>query len=179
MPCYTSTDHPVVLKSTCGKCETTLDTDFINIIPGLMAAYILQFPEESLKLENMFYNDIKGMSSSKYNIQKTAIANAYSFRMFTLTNVDVLTPPVLDYLLQQIVCWIKKSKAYDGNRGSAVKDFALNLVGISGLQQTLSVAEFTAFPAILKQFNTSMALSFSHMCTDGLSAPVLKMPAEA
>ena len=78
-----------------------------------------------------------------------------------------------------MVCWIKKSKAYDGNRGLAVKNFGLNLVGIDGLQHYLSTVPFPEYPNILKQFNTSMALLFNHMCTDGLSPPVLKMPAEA
>ena len=85
MPCYTSSDQPVVLKSTCGKCETTLDTEFINILPGILSgASNFDNSAEALALETMFYNDIKGMSSSKYNIQKTAIANAYAFRIHIL-----------------------------------------------------------------------------------------------
>ena len=182
MPCYTSSDHPVQRTGFNGKCETTLDTDFINIFPVVQTLFGWEpgtLATQQEKLANLFYNDIKGMSSSKFNVQKTAIANAYTFRSIgNIVAIDEARKVTLDNLLAQIVCWIKKSNAYDGNRAMIVQNYGTLLsysAGGGGIGSLFG--QTTDLPLVLNLFNKNVAQSFAHMCTDGLSAPVLKMPA--
>jgi hypothetical protein len=182
-PCYTLTSGATGITSgrVIGKCETTIATEWVNYVPTAMTHVTNSNALEIVKkLETQFYAQIKGMNSSKYNAQKTAISRVYAAAIISGSS----SPTQVDRfasLANQVTCWIKETKAYDyGNRldwlNTVVETVAADDYGLF-----FSIAEVTtdeAVTALLTEFTRSLTLASKYVCGD-LAPPKITDPGPA
>lgn len=147
-------------------CETKLDTEFVNLLPSVVCNIdpdselagepALQYAK---RIEAEFYNVIKHMQSSKYNVQKTYISYAYSMFIVSSKLNDV---PAAKSILDQLVCWIKKSNIYKGLDVGWLETVVNGVISMTGG----IIGGFDGFngdngPGRIKTFNESITLAYN------------------
>ena len=135
--CYkTESPQTTLIASRSGKCETTINCHFDDGIVAQAYRYRLltnnipdlDYDAVHLALYNEFYASIKDMRSSALGCIKNAIAQVYEatilhiqpvadnvqvYDLITGTNVN-FNDVVLIPWKNQLVCWIKAQRAFEG-----------------------------------------------------------------
>lgn len=167
-------------------CETKIDTEFVNLIPSVICnidqdTVFVYLPDEpalqyAKRIEAEFYSIIKNMQSSKFNVQKTYISYAYSMFIVSSRLNDV---HAAKSILDQLVCWIKKSNIYKGIDVGWLDTVVKGVISTTGG----IIGGFDGFngdngPGRIKTFNESIALAYNAQACQ-VKPPVFTSPTYA